>query len=484
VPGIMAATYGYDLSGNVESIVDNLSSSGSNRNFGYDPLDRLTSTTGSNTHAFSYDDVGNRLSSERNGAQTSYTYDLGNQKLLTLTGSQQASYQYDANGDASQKGSRHFYQTTDHLVTAIKDEVGGSLISVQGNKYDAFGYRAMKLTNSGNVAFDYDVLSGALLDETKWGGTTFSHSYVYLEGELLARINYDVDSDPSQTPWPIHYYHNDRLGTPQKTTDSAGNVSWAAQIDPFGKVTPTTAFTTQNLRFPGQYYDEETGLHYNIARFYDPNLGRYLQSDPIGLAGGINTYTYVRNNPLNLIDPEGLEDSGLNQICAANGQRSDCTTGMRAPPIGSPMNGPLSPVGGASTVAGAAAMACPIGRGAKVANGLLTIQAGKFSASEMSAAKYLASLGKDVILRQPVGTRAGGGTSDLLVNGVNYDVYTPITSNPNRIISAIASKNSQTGGVVLDLSQTPVTAEQLGNVLQRVQGAGAANIQDIVIMGK
>jgi RHS repeat-associated protein len=486
VPGIMAATYGYDLSGNVESVVDNLSPSGNDRNFGYDPLDRLTSTTGVNTHAFSYDDVGNRLSSERNGAQTSYTYDLGNQKLLTLTGSQQASYQYDANGDVSQKGSRHFYQTTDHLVTAISDEVGGSLISVQGNKYDAFGYRTMKrMNNNGFISFDYDVLNGTLLDETKWSAVSFfAHSYVYLEGEPLARINYDVDSDPNQTPWPIHYYHNDRLGTPQKTTDSAGNVSWAAQIDPFGKATPTTAFITQNLRFPGQYYDEESGLHYNIARLYDPNLGRYLQSDPIGLAGGINTYTYVRNNPLNLIDPEGLEDSGLNQICAANGQRSDCTTGMRAPPIGSPMNGPLSPVGGASTVAGAAAMACPIGRGAKVANGLLTIQAGKFSASEMSAAKYLASLGKDVILRQPVGTRAGGGTSDLLVNGVNYDVYTPITSNPNRIISAIASKNSQTGGVVLDLSQTPVTAEQLGNVLQRVQGAGAANIQDIVIMGK
>jgi len=306
VPGVMAATYGYDLNGNLDSVADELSSSGRHRNFGYDPLDRLSSATGVNTHAFSYDDVGNRLSSERNGAQTSYTYDLGSQKLLALTGAQQASYQYDANGDASQKGSRHFYQATDHLVTAIKDEAGGSLVSVQANKYDAFGYRSMKLTNSGNVAFDYDVLSGTLLDETKWGGTAFSHSYVYLEGEPLARINYDVDSDPNQTPWPIHYYHNDRLGTPQKTTDRTGNISWAADFDPFGKATPTTAFITQNLRFPGQYYDEETGLHYNIARFYDPNLGRYLQSDPIGLAGGINTYAYVYNNPLRYTDPQGL----------------------------------------------------------------------------------------------------------------------------------------------------------------------------------
>ncbi|QSA99130.1 RHS domain-containing protein [Methylococcus sp. EFPC2] len=122
-----------------------------------------------------------------------------------------------------------------------------------------------------------------------------------MEGEPLARINYDVDSDPTQTPWAIHYYHNDRLGTPQKTTDQAGNLSWAAQIDPFGKATVTSGYITQSLRFPGQYYDEESGLHYNIARFYDPNLGRYLKSDPIGLAGGINTYAYVGNNPLTYI---------------------------------------------------------------------------------------------------------------------------------------------------------------------------------------
>ncbi|MED2253552.1 hypothetical protein [Brevibacillus parabrevis] len=92
------------------------------------------------------------------------------------------------------------------------------------------------------------------------------------------------------------------------------------------------------------------------------------------------------------------------------------------------------------------------------------------------------SLGNNVTLRAPSGTRAGGGTSDLVVNGVNYDVYTPTTANVSRIISAIAKKNSQTSGVVLDLSQTTVTAEQLGDVLARVRGTGATNIIDIVIM--
>ena len=97
----------------------------------------------------------------------------------------------------------------------------------------------------------------------------------------------------------------------------------------------------------------------------------------------------------------------------------------------------------------------------------------------------MADLGHDVTLRAPTGTRAGGGTSDLLVDGVRYDVYTPTTSNPGRIISAIAKKNSQVqeGGVVLDLSGTTVTRAQLGDVLKRVQGAGATGIRDIVIIG-
>ena len=83
----------------------------------------------------------------------------------------------------------------------------------------------------------------------------------------------------------------------------------------------------------------------------------------------------------------------------------------------------------------------------------------------------MADLGNDVVLRPPEGTRADGGTSDLLVNGINYDVYTPTTTNPSAIIRAITKKNTQTTGVVLDLSSTTVTEEQLGNILARVKGA-------------
>ena len=115
-----------------------------------------------------------------------------------------------------------------------------------------------------------------------------------------------------------YYFHNDHLGTPQVLTDDEQNVVWEAEYDPFGKATETVTIVEQNLRFPGQYLDRETGLHYNYFRTYDPQIGRYIQSDPIGLTGGANTYAYVFNNPLNATDPSGLD-------CVAVNGRVTCT---------------------------------------------------------------------------------------------------------------------------------------------------------------
>lgn len=111
----------------------------------------------------------------------------------------------------------------------------------------------------------------------------------------------------------------------------------------------------------------------------------------------------------------------------------------------------------------------------------------KFSDSEIKAANHMYQQGNDVILRHPIGTRTGGGTSDLLVNGIKYDVYTPKTNSVSRIIGEMAKKNSQTTGIVLDLAETSVNAEDLGNVLARVtevikKGGKNANINDIRII--
>ncbi len=113
-----------------------------------------------------------------------------------------------------------------------------------------------------------------------------------------------LDNGTQQTG--ICYYINDHLGTPVKIIDDQGQVIWDAGYMPFGNTDITVDTAQNNFTFPGQYLDAETGLHYNWHRYYDPDTGRYLTPDPIGLAGGINPFVYSLNNPINLIDPLGL----------------------------------------------------------------------------------------------------------------------------------------------------------------------------------
>jgi RHS repeat-associated protein len=101
-----------------------------------------------------------------------------------------------------------------------------------------------------------------------------------------------------------YFYQNDHLGTPQKLIGSNGLVVWAGVYDSFGTCQIEVEGITNNLRFPGQYYDEETGLHYNWLRYYDPGTGRFLSTDPF--RQGLNLYAYCFNNPISQIDPWGL----------------------------------------------------------------------------------------------------------------------------------------------------------------------------------
>ena len=110
---------------------------------------------------------------------------------------------------------------------------------------------------------------------------------------------------------PDYYLHADHLDTPRVVVDRDNRLRWRWMVEPFGVWTPENnpaglgAFTL-NLRSPGQYFDSERGLHYNYFRDYDSSIGRYVESDPIGLDGGINTYAYVGGNPLSYVDPQGL----------------------------------------------------------------------------------------------------------------------------------------------------------------------------------
>jgi RHS repeat-associated protein len=130
----------------------------------------------------------------------------------------------------------------------------------------------------------------------------------------------------SSTP-AVYYIHADQIDTPRVVTDQANKVVWRWDgADPFGAGRPDEdpdgdgSRFTMNLRFPGQYFDRETGLHYNYFRDYDPGTGRYIESDPIGLDGGINTYAYVESNPTAFSDPTGL-------VKHTTGRTIDCGKG-------------------------------------------------------------------------------------------------------------------------------------------------------------
>jgi RHS repeat-associated protein len=145
---------------------------------------------------------------------------------------------------------------------------------------------------------------------------------------------------PSAGAANVYFMHSDQLNTPRAVTDSSGNLVWHWDSDPFGNTSPNEQPAGQtpfvlNQRFPGQYYDKETNLHYNYYRDYDPSIGRYIQSDPIGLLGGINTFAYVRLNPLSFVDQLGLEAAstiqcdgkgGYEVVVNDRGPARDCTT--------------------------------------------------------------------------------------------------------------------------------------------------------------
>jgi len=116
-------------------------------------------------------------------------------------------------------------------------------------------------------------------------------------------------------PSGLFFIHNDHLGTHKRLTDTQGQVVWSLQTTPFGEIHEEIANGITLLNgFPGQYRDSETGLNYNYYRDYDPSIGRYIQSDPIGLGGGLNTYGYVGGNPLRRTDPYGLSEQDVENI--------------------------------------------------------------------------------------------------------------------------------------------------------------------------
>jgi RHS repeat-associated protein len=148
---------------------------------------------------------------------------------------------------------------------------------------------------------------------------TSNRDYLWLGDLPVAVIDNTING--SVTTSTVNYVTADQLGTPRAVTDSTGTViwSWAYQGNPFGEQQPTsTTGYVLNLRYPGQYYDAESGLNYNVNRDYEASTGRYLQSDPIGLRGGTSTFLYSDGDAINLFDDTGL--NGKKAVAWANKQ--------------------------------------------------------------------------------------------------------------------------------------------------------------------
>jgi RHS repeat-associated protein len=178
--------------------------------------------------------------------------------------------------------------------------------------YNHLGQRASKTTGGTTTYFVYSDLDGQLIGEYTSTGSPI-REYIYLEGERVAMYDHTtVEPKDSTNTKAIVYLHNDQVGQVQYAYNSDGQIIYERVQTPFGEtMSEMNAYNVQiPVRFPGQYYDSETGFNQNWNRDYDSSLGRYVQSDPIGLMGGINTYGYVMQNPGMWVDPKGLDVTG------------------------------------------------------------------------------------------------------------------------------------------------------------------------------
>ncbi|HEX7047248.1 MAG TPA: RHS repeat-associated core domain-containing protein [Gammaproteobacteria bacterium] len=300
--------YTWSTTGNITAITDNLDAART-QSFDYDALYRLTDASGIyGDLVYGYDAVGNRetlTATPPSGIPetTTYTYATTSNRLATITDASGTTiYQYDANGNTTDNGDHAFaYDNRNRLATADATNQYG---------HNALGQRVIKTTSTGTVLFVYDE-AGHLLGEYDDLGNPI-RQYVWLNDRPVAMLK------KNGATTDVYYIHSDHLNTSQAVTDENQTVVWKADYKPFGEAEPTVTTLDMPLRFPGQIFDSETNLHYNYFRSYDSSIGRYAQSDPIGLLGGINLYEYAAGRPTGMFDALGLSPScSCSVVCAS-----------------------------------------------------------------------------------------------------------------------------------------------------------------------
>jgi len=297
---VLALHFGRDAMGDITALGNSSGANPATESYQYDPLYHLNSVTNSSgvLESYTYNQTGDRLSKTASGLATgTYSYTSGTHQLASIGGAPRAN---DANGNTTGSviGGQTYGFAYDPRQRIALAQANGATVGTY--LYNALGQRVY--TSATSLRFDYDQAGHVLAN---YGAS--SRDYIWLGDLPVATV--DNTGSGSVTSSTVNYVTADQLGTPRAVTSAAGTSiwSWVYQGNPFGEQTPTSSTGyVLNLRYPGQYFDTETGTNYNLNRTYESATGRYLQSDPIGLDGGINTFAYVGSNPLQMIDPLGL----------------------------------------------------------------------------------------------------------------------------------------------------------------------------------
>ncbi len=308
--------YRYHKDGNLAEMTD--SRYGFCR-YEYDPLSRLKEVTGNTQQESLFHDVAGNLVWQGD-IYTNGGADVKGNQLYSHDDKRypdkQCSYQYDEfgrvisekRGNTKPRITRYEYDCQHRLIkTQLPDGKQATY------KYDAFGRRVSKTVtdHSGQQTTTEFLWQGDnLIAETD--NKAHYQTYLYEPDSFkpLALIS------GRGKEHKVYHYHLDQIGTPTDLTDTAGNSVWSMQYYAYGRLYLKHKEDIHNpLRFQGQYFDAESGLHYNRHRYYNPNNGRFITADPIGLAGGLNNYQYVKS-PTGWVDPLGLADVPMACACS------------------------------------------------------------------------------------------------------------------------------------------------------------------------
>lgn len=306
---LLDLTFGRDANGNVTGVTDN-AASGRAAVFTYTDNDRLASANGMwGDDVYTWDDSGNRTRVDRtisgNTVSDVATIASGTNRLTEIRdggGVLSKAFTLRTGGDLEQQ-TVSGGPTLDYVYSPRKRlaSVKSGGVEVGSYLYDHAGRRVARTLPATSQTIHYVYGPGGMLLAEHDGATgAMLKEYVWLDDMPLAQV-----SGPVVTP-SFAFVHTGQIGEPLMVTDASQAKLWDVAVDPWGNAlllsTPTTE---QDLRYPGQRRQAESGLFQNWMRDYDPTLGRYIETDPIGLAGGPNVYTYALGNPLKYTDPTG-----------------------------------------------------------------------------------------------------------------------------------------------------------------------------------